>query len=61
MYLLYQGGPLTTLADHLNISDVTIYRLLDVGICSKLASRFGEMAEAAFAILVMIKNLNLKT
>ncbi len=61
LYLLYQGGPLTTLAHHVKIADVTIYQLLDVGICSKLASRFGEMAEAGFAIVEMINNYNLKT
>lgn len=55
MYLLYQGGPLTTLAKHVNIADLTIYQLLDVGICSKLASRFGEITEASFGLFETIK------
>ena len=55
LYLLYRGGPLTTLAEHINIPDLTVYRILDISICSKLAERFGEMAEGTFATYHLIQ------
>ena len=60
-YLIYQGGPLTTLAQHVNIADVTVYRILDVSICSKMASRFGDIAEAGFALFQVTHTMTMKT